>query len=139
MDGGFVYGHEGVREYWIRQFKIVKSQVSPLMFYIENDSVRIKVHQVVYNLEGNLLANEMVDHHFYLNDGKISESTSLRFHTLNRIHQCCPDSLYTDCQKSYNKRKQTRNQEYPPAHIYTISKILQPAVHCPGCQWKCNQ
>jgi hypothetical protein len=73
MDGGYVYGHEGVREYWTRQFNIVKSQVSPLEFGIENDSVRIKVHQVVHNPEGNLLADEIVGHRFYLKNGKISE------------------------------------------------------------------
>jgi hypothetical protein len=73
MDGGYVYGHEGVREYWTRQFNIVKAQVTPVKIDIENDSVRIIVHQVVHNLEGNLLADEIVDHHFYLKNGKISE------------------------------------------------------------------
>jgi hypothetical protein len=73
MDGGYVYGHEGVREYWTRQFKLVKSQVNPLKIDIENESVTIKVHQVVHDLEGNLLADEMVDHRFYLKNGKISE------------------------------------------------------------------
>jgi SnoaL-like domain len=73
MDGGYVYGHDGVREYWTRQFNIVKSQVTPVRIDVENDSVKIKVHQVVHDLEGNLIADEMVDHHFYLNNGKISE------------------------------------------------------------------
>src|SRR6267154_471751 len=73
MDGGYVYGHDGVRQYWTRQFNIVKSQVTPLKIDIENDFARIKVHQVVHDLEGNLLADEYVDHHFYLKNGKISE------------------------------------------------------------------
>jgi len=73
MDGGYVYGHDGVREYWTRQFKIVKSQVTPLKIDFENESVKIKVHQVVHNLKGNLLADELVDHHFHLMNGKISE------------------------------------------------------------------
>ena len=47
--------------------------VTPLKIDTENESVKIKVHQVVQDLEGNLLADEMVDHHFYLKNGKISE------------------------------------------------------------------
>jgi hypothetical protein len=73
MDGGYIYGHEAVREYWTRQFKIVNSQVTPVKIDIENDSVKIKVHQVVHDLEGTLLADEIVGHHFYLKKGKISE------------------------------------------------------------------
>jgi len=73
MDGGYVYGHDGVREYWTRQFNIVKSQVTPLKIDIENEFVKIKVHQVVHDLKGNLLADEIVDHHFYLKNEKISE------------------------------------------------------------------
>jgi ketosteroid isomerase-like protein len=73
MDGGYVYGHDGVREYWTRQFSVVKSQVTPLKIDIENESVKIKVHQVVHDLKGTLLADEIVDHHFYLKNGKISE------------------------------------------------------------------
>jgi SnoaL-like domain len=73
MDGGYVYGHEAVREYWTRQFKIVKPQVTPVKIDIENDSVKIKVHQVVQDLEGILIADDWVYHHFYLTQGKISE------------------------------------------------------------------
>jgi hypothetical protein len=73
MDGGYVYGHDGVREYWTRQFKIIKSQVTPLQIEVENSSVKIKVHQIVHDLEGNLLADELVVHHFNLTNGKISE------------------------------------------------------------------
>ena len=73
MDGGYVYGHDAVRQYWSRQFNIVKSQVTPLKIDIENETVKINVHQIVHDLKGNLLANEIVDHHFYLKNGKISE------------------------------------------------------------------
>ena len=73
MDGGYVYGHEGVREYWTRQFKIVNSHVIPSKIEVENDVVKIKVHQVVHDLEGNLLSDQLVYHNFYLTDGKISE------------------------------------------------------------------
>ncbi len=30
MDGGYVYGHDGVYEYWTKQFELVSSNVTPL-------------------------------------------------------------------------------------------------------------
>lgn len=53
VDGGYVYGPDGLREYWTQQFKIVHSQVIPLKIDVENKFVKIKVHQVVHDLEGN--------------------------------------------------------------------------------------
>ena len=71
MEGGFVYGHEGVKEYWTRQFKLIKSNVTPLEIEVENETAKIKVHQVVYDLNGKLLADELVYHYFQLADNKI--------------------------------------------------------------------
>jgi hypothetical protein len=73
MEGGYVYGHDGVRDYWARQFTLVSSNVSPLEIDVENGVVKIKVHQVVHDLNGKLLADETVYHHFHLRDNKISE------------------------------------------------------------------
>lgn len=73
MDGGYVYGHDGVREYWIRQFTMVSSHVTPQEIDLENRWVRIKVHQVVHDLGGKLLSDEIVYHIFKLIDNKIAE------------------------------------------------------------------
>ena len=73
MEGGYVYGHNGVREYWSRQFKMISSNVTPLEIEVKNGTVKIKVHQVVHDLNGKLLADEMVYHFFYLSDNKIAE------------------------------------------------------------------
>jgi len=75
MDGGFVYGHDGVREYWTRQFTMVSAKVTPVEIEKENELVKIKVHQVVHDLDGNLLADEYVYHFFKLNGDKIQEFT----------------------------------------------------------------
>jgi len=72
MDGGYVYGRDGVRQYWERQFGLISSNVTPLQIDKENDVVKISVHQVVHDLDGNLLADEMVDHFFEMKDGKIA-------------------------------------------------------------------
>lgn len=73
MEGGYVYGHEGVKEYWTRQFKLVSSKVTPVKIDTEGEFIKIKVHQVVHDLQGNLLADEFVYHVFKLKDDKIEE------------------------------------------------------------------
>jgi hypothetical protein len=71
MDGGYVYGHEGVREYWTRQFKLISSQVTPLEVREQNGKVVIRVHQVVHDLEGTLVADATVIHVFTMDGDKI--------------------------------------------------------------------
>jgi hypothetical protein len=73
MDGGFVYGHEGVREYWTRQFKLVNSKVTPIDVSIGNGKIIIKVHQVAHDLDGKLLADETVKHIFKMDGDKIAQ------------------------------------------------------------------
>ncbi|HVZ97672.1 MAG TPA: nuclear transport factor 2 family protein [Chitinophagaceae bacterium] len=72
MDGGYVYGHDGVREYWTRQFSMVSSQVTPLKIDVQQDEVTIKVRQVVHNLQHELLADEVVYHFFHIQDNRIA-------------------------------------------------------------------
>jgi hypothetical protein len=72
MDGGYVNGHDAVRDYWTRQFTMVSSNVTPLEIETENGISKIKVHQVVHDLNGNLLADEFVDHFFYFRENKIA-------------------------------------------------------------------
>jgi hypothetical protein len=72
MYGGYVYGHAGVYEYWMKQFELVSSNVTPLEIDEEKERVKIKVHQVVYDVNDNLLSDDIVYHLFTLKHGKIS-------------------------------------------------------------------
>lgn len=72
MEGGYVYGHGGVKDYWTRQFLIINSNVTPLEIVQDGDVVKVKVHQVVHDLKGTLLADEFVYHHFRLQGNRIS-------------------------------------------------------------------
>jgi len=72
MDGGYVHGHDAVKDYWTRQFTMVSSKVSPLEIEVKDEAVKIKVHQVVHDLNGNLLADELVYHLFHLQENKIA-------------------------------------------------------------------
>lgn len=71
MDGGYVYGHAGVREYWTRQFKLVRSNVTPMQIENDNNSFKIEVQQVVHDTNGQLLADGIVHHIFHIKENKI--------------------------------------------------------------------
>lgn len=73
MEGGFVHGREGVREYWTRQWATIDPRVDPEAFS-EGDAGRIavEVHQVVRDLKGNLLADRKVGHLFRIEDGLVT-------------------------------------------------------------------
>jgi ketosteroid isomerase-like protein len=73
MEGGFVYGREGVREYWLRQFTMVTSQVTPEEIRQVGDQIQIRVKQVVHDNAGNLLSDTHVTHIFTLNEQKIHQ------------------------------------------------------------------
>jgi hypothetical protein len=73
MEGGHVYGHKGVKEYWTRQFTMISSKVTPVEFEVKNGIVKIKIHQVVHDRDGNLLADEFVYHLFRLVEDKIAQ------------------------------------------------------------------
>lgn len=72
MEGGFVYGHEGVRDYWTRQWSILDPHVEPLAV-TPDDKGRfvVEVHQVVKDLEGNLIVDTIVHHVYEIRDGLI--------------------------------------------------------------------
>jgi nuclear transport factor 2 (NTF2) superfamily protein len=72
MEGGHVHGREEVRAYWTRQWAIVSPNVEPVEFAEDADGkVTVEVHQVVHDLEGKLVADQMVGHVFQFEDGLI--------------------------------------------------------------------
>ena len=72
MDGGHVYGHEGVRNYWTRQWKTVDPHVEPAGFSGGADGTfDVEVHQIVRDLNGNMLFDKMVGHIFRIENGLI--------------------------------------------------------------------
>jgi nuclear transport factor 2 (NTF2) superfamily protein len=70
--GGFVRGHEEVRAYWSEQWSEIDPHVEPIVFYTEDaGQVLVKVHQVVRDLVGAVLADEYVGHRFTIEHGLI--------------------------------------------------------------------
>jgi nuclear transport factor 2 (NTF2) superfamily protein len=71
-EGGWVEGREGVRQYWSRQWAAIDPFVEPRGFRTETDGrITVSVHQVVRDLAGKVLADEMVEHTYQLEDGSI--------------------------------------------------------------------
>jgi ketosteroid isomerase-like protein len=67
MEGGHVHGRDEVRSYWKRQWTIVDPHVEPVEISSNgNGEVVVKVHQVVRDLKGNLLADRLVMHVFQM-------------------------------------------------------------------------
>ena len=65
MEGGHVHGREGVRNYWTRQWAMIDPHVEPVSFAQGAEAeVIVEVHQVVRDLNGNVLADKMVGHIF---------------------------------------------------------------------------
>lgn len=65
MEGGHVRGRNEVRSYWIRQWGMIDPHVEPVAFANGPEGeVIVEVHQVVRDLNGNLLADKMVGHVF---------------------------------------------------------------------------
>jgi hypothetical protein len=72
MEGGRVHGHEAVREYWTRQWKVVDPHVEPVGFDTEEDGrIALTVHQKVCDLNGNVLLDHLVEHVYRIEDGLI--------------------------------------------------------------------
>ncbi|MES2629540.1 MAG: nuclear transport factor 2 family protein [Bacteroidota bacterium] len=70
FEGGYVKGHDGIREYWTRQWKEINPNVQPVGFTERNDgTIEIAVHQVVKDLEGQLVFDGTVTHIYSLSEG----------------------------------------------------------------------
>ena len=72
MEGGYVYGHEGVRSYWTRQWSMIDPHVEPVVFSAgAKGTVEVEVHQIIRDLKGNVLSDKAVRHVFRIEDGLI--------------------------------------------------------------------
>ena len=72
-EGGRVVGKEEIRAYWTRQWGEFDGHVEPLAITEEDlGRIRVRVRQIVRNLEGNVLSDSEVLHIFTMNNGLIA-------------------------------------------------------------------
>jgi nuclear transport factor 2 (NTF2) superfamily protein len=68
-EGGYVDGHEQVRDYWTRQWKEIDPHVEPVSYKEAGDGrIEVKVRQLVKDLQGKLLSDSMVNHIYIIED-----------------------------------------------------------------------
>ena len=73
-EGGKIIGKEEIRAYWTRQWAEFDPHVEPLaMTEEEGGKTRVRVHQLVKSLQGNVLSESQVLHVFTLNSGLIAD------------------------------------------------------------------
>jgi ketosteroid isomerase-like protein len=62
-EGGYVDGHQAVRDYWSRQWAVLDPEVIPLQLeWLTDNQVRVLVRQIVKDRDGNLLSSGDVNH-----------------------------------------------------------------------------
>ena len=72
-EGGKVVGKEEIRAYWTRQWDEFDPYVEPLAITEEDGGkVRVRVHQLVKSLQGDVLSDSEVLHVFTVNSGLIA-------------------------------------------------------------------
>jgi hypothetical protein len=72
-EGGKVVGKEEIRAYWTRQWGEFDPHVEPLAITEEDGGkTRVRVHQLVKSLEGDILSDSEVLHVFTVNSGLIA-------------------------------------------------------------------
>jgi ketosteroid isomerase-like protein len=72
MEGGRVVGKAAVRDYWKRQFEVLNPRVEPQSITTEADGrIAVDVHQVVHDMSGKLLVDQMIQHVYEIRDGLI--------------------------------------------------------------------
>jgi hypothetical protein len=70
FEGGYVSGHDEIRKYWTRQWTEINPIVEPVGFNeTQNGTLEITVHQLVKDLQGNVIFDGMVKHIYTLQDG----------------------------------------------------------------------
>jgi hypothetical protein len=72
-EGGRVVGKAEIRAYWTRQWREFDGNVEPVEIN-EGDGgkIRVRVHQLVKNLEGDVLSDSEVLHILTMNNGLIA-------------------------------------------------------------------
>jgi len=72
MEGGRVHGRDEVRAYWRRQWGILDPHVEPVRI-ADNEAgdTVVDVHQVVRDLSGKILKDQIVQHVYSFRDGLI--------------------------------------------------------------------
>jgi hypothetical protein len=72
MEGGYVYGFNGVKDYWLRQWQLIDPGVEPVRFEaLQDGSILVEARQLVRNLAGDITKDQVVHHVYVIESGRI--------------------------------------------------------------------
>ena len=72
-EGGYVHGHDEVRAYWLRQWEEIDPRVTPISFQVRlGGEIAVGVHQVIKDLNGQILSDSQVVHVYTFSEEKVS-------------------------------------------------------------------
>jgi hypothetical protein len=73
VEGGYVHGHEGVRDYWTRQWQDTRPELDVLEIEeLGDERVAVEVHQLARDAKsGMVVVDGRIRHVFTLRDGLI--------------------------------------------------------------------
>jgi ketosteroid isomerase-like protein len=72
LEGGYVHGRNGVREYWTEQWRKMDSRAEPLAFHDGADgAAHVEVHLTARDAKGNVLFDTKARHVFQIERGLI--------------------------------------------------------------------
>ena len=74
FEGGYVVGHDAVREYWTRQWSEINPRVEPVTITERPDGkTEVEVYQLVKDLHGSILFDGKVKHVYVIADGLLQQ------------------------------------------------------------------
>lgn len=72
LEGGHVYGHDGVRDYWTRQWATIDSHADPIGFSMGDDgTIEVEVHLSARDAEGKVVFDTIGVHAFRIENGLV--------------------------------------------------------------------
>lgn len=70
FEGGYVQGHEAIRDYWTRQWSEINPIVTPSAIEKRDENTfAVKINQLVKDLENNVIFDGVVTHVYSLENG----------------------------------------------------------------------
>jgi hypothetical protein len=74
FEGGYVSGHNEIREYWTRQWAEINPNVEPIRITErQNGTIEVEILQIVKDLKGNIMFEGIVKHIYTIQDNLLQK------------------------------------------------------------------
>jgi hypothetical protein len=74
FEGGYVSGHNEIREYWTRQWTEINPNVEPIRITErQNGTIEVEILQIVKDLKGNIMFEGIVKHIYTIQDNLLQK------------------------------------------------------------------